>query len=251
MAFAFDLWQRTKRRHRSCYGFGSSRWNVWGLGRWVSQGRGLVGVRCRFTRRASRCCGTGSLRSRAALRNGPGVYTAALRLSERAMGRLGTCHRSATGRLCACPYGAPRSGACRAAGRSPARESEAPAARNTRAQRACVAVARSATRPTGACGVRDASEASLSRSGAVAPRVKRWGRARVPEPNVVAVGSAGDSQMPLRQRPAHAGARALRRSLARGVGATDSRPRAILPVALRGQAPERLIGRSGNRRAAV
>ncbi len=58
----------------------------------------------------------------------------------------GTCHGSAANGLRACPHGAPRSGACRAAGRSPARESVAPAARNTRAQRACVAAARLAPR---------------------------------------------------------------------------------------------------------
>ncbi len=64
------------------------------LVRWISRGRGLVDVLYRFTRSASRCCGTGSLRSRAAGRNGTGVYTAAATAPERPMGRSGACWRS-------------------------------------------------------------------------------------------------------------------------------------------------------------
>ncbi len=169
-------------------------------------------------------------------------------------GRSGTCRPRASVRLRACAHGAPRSGACRAAGRSPARESVAPAARNTRAQRACVAAGRSPARPTGACGRRDASAASLSRSGASAPRVKGWGRARVPEPNVVAVGSAGGAPMLLRQRPTHAGARAQAKPGAwwgstppweRARGAGGARAREHPRRTKRACAADRAVRRSG------
>ncbi len=144
-----------------------------------------------------------------------------LRFPERPTRRSETCHRSAAGWLRAvharraakrrmpCSGAKPRASIGSARGSQHASEASL-----------CCSGALRAARPTGACGRRDASEASLSRSGAIAPRVKRWGRDRVPEPNAVAVGSARDARMLLRQRPAHAGARALRRSLARGAGAS-------------------------------
>ncbi len=72
--------------------------------------RGVVDVSYRFTRSASRCCGTGSLRSRAALRNGPGVYTAAATVSGTGDGAFGDLSPEC-GRLVARSMRMPCSGA--------------------------------------------------------------------------------------------------------------------------------------------